>query len=103
MSRPGFRFRPPPTITSPRVDAFCSAVEAMSSAERWRLEYDPEYQYLMARLRFSDDEPVPIKHMDLALELAVRYPHNLEYCRLRAEVARRLAASILIQIAAGAR
>jgi hypothetical protein len=90
-------------MTSPRVDAFCSAVEAMSAAERRRLEYDPEYQYLMARLRFRDDEPVPMKHMDLALELAVRYPHNLEYYRLRAEVARRLAASVLFQIAAGAR
>jgi hypothetical protein len=94
---------------SPRVTEFLARYAALSDAERRRLQRTPEFAYMMARLRFRDDEPVPAAQMDLALDLAVRYPHSLDYYRGRAEEAgrrrcltERLAASAPFKISAGA-
>jgi len=64
--------------------------------------------YLMARLRFHDDEPVPVERLDWALELGLRYPYSTEHYRARAEVAgrrrslaKRLSVSVPFEIPAG--
>ena len=59
---------------TPRVEAFLCRYAGLSHAERREMQSTPEFEFLMARLRFGPDEPVPVEQMDLALELAVRYP-----------------------------
>jgi len=94
----------------PRVQEFLARYAALSDAERRELQRTPEFAYLMARIRFRHDEPVPAELLDLALELELRYPYSLDYYRLRAEEAgqrrlltERLAASVPFKISAGAR
>jgi len=74
---------------SPRVTAFLAWYKALTDDERRSVQSDPDFAYLMARIKFRDDEVVPAAQMDLALELAVRYPHSVDYYRERAEEARR--------------
>jgi hypothetical protein len=87
-------------VITPRVADFLSQYAAQTDEERRALQSTPDFAYLMARLRFRDDEPVPVEWIDLAIELAVRYPHPLEYYRERAEdpsrrrLTERLAASV---------
>jgi hypothetical protein len=88
------------TAVSARVDEFLNVWDTMSETERHHLARQPEFACLMARLKWGDDEPVPFEQLDLALELAVRYPHPLGYYRDRSEdpgrrrLTERLAASI---------
>jgi hypothetical protein len=97
------------TSPSPRVAEFLARYHALSDAELREFQRTPEFEYLMARLKFGPDEPVPVEQIDLALELAVRYPHSLEHYRARAEeagqrrLAERLAASVPYKPSAGAR
>ncbi len=67
-----------------------SALLAMSGKELHALAAaEPDdWDYLMARLKWRPDEPVPVEQMDLALELEVRYPHHRDYYQGRAEQAR---------------
>ena len=82
---------------TPRVEAFLRRYAELSDAERREMQSTPEFEFLMARLRFGPDESVPVEQMDLALELAVRYPEPLDYYRTRAEASlrRRLLAARL--------
>jgi len=95
---------------SPRVSSFIDMVNALSD-QQWRVyAASPEGAYLMARLKYGPDEPVPFEQMDMQLELAMHYPHPIEHYRTRAEESRRwrqelperLAASVPFKISAGA-
>ena len=97
------------TPPSARVALFLRQVEALSTGEREALQSTPEFEYFMARLKFRADEPVPVEQIDLALDLAARYPHPLDYYRQLAEratqrqlLADRLAASVPFKISARA-
>jgi hypothetical protein len=72
-----------------RVDAFLARYGALSDDARRELHRTPEFDFLMARLKYGPDESVPQPQLDLALELELRYPYPLEHYRSRAEAARR--------------
>jgi hypothetical protein len=95
--------------TSPRVEIFLRRFAALSDGERRLLQGSAEFEYLMVRLKFRSDEPVPPELLYLAIELEARYPFPLDFYRERAEKARRrrslterLAASVPYVISVGA-
>jgi hypothetical protein len=90
------KYNPPtraPAMTQSRVAIFCDWLDTLSDTELRELHRTPKWSYLCARIKFRDDEPVPVECIDLALELDLLYPLPTEYYRRRALLAGRLSTS----------